>query len=139
MKKERPLNLRNRMRCINSKVRCFVLLLLLTGIGGLQEVQAQAPTSSCADPIEVSANFCPVGIGPGTPNGAFGIIPATGIVTLQVGALFNVDLNCLMDDVDAVGGLELSLSSSQFIGTPTDCIRVIEGVFDIRDSDGNIA
>lgn len=102
-------------------------------------VDAQAPTSSCADPIEIYADFCPTGIGPGTPNGGWGNIPASGIINLQVGPIHMVDLNCLMDNVDVVGDLEIRLASANFVGTPTSCLRVIESTYDIRDAAGNIA
>ncbi len=97
------------------------------------------PTSSCAEPIEIYADFCPESIGPGTPNGGWGNIPASGIIQLQVGPVHVVDLNCLMDDVSSVGDLEIRLASAQFIGSPTSCLRVIESVYDIRDAAGNIA
>ena len=73
------------------------------------------------------------------PNGVWGSIPASGIIPLQVGPIHMVDLNCLMDDLSTIGELEIRLASSQFIGTPMSCLRVIESVYDIRDADGNIA
>ena len=108
-------------------------------IDGTVSLIAEAPTSSCADPIEISADYCPSGIGPGTPSGLWGSIPASGMIQLQVGPIHLVDLTCLMDDVSDVGDMEIRLASSQFVGTQTTCLGVIEAVYDIRDAAGNIA
>ncbi len=108
-------------------------------VSGILAADTEPPTSTCNDPIAVNADFCPIGIGPGTPNGGWGNIPASGVISLQVGPVHQVDLNCLMDNVSPIGDLQIRLASAQYIGTPTSCNRVIESVYDIRDAAGNIA
>ncbi|MFK8056605.1 MAG: GEVED domain-containing protein [Saprospiraceae bacterium] len=92
------------------------------------------PTSTCANPIIVNdPNQPPVN----TPSGGWGPIPANGMLGLLLGfpggTSATVDLNCLADDNDPVGALEIRLASSTILpGSP----YVLENVYDIRDADG---
>jgi len=68
-----------------------------------QAVNAQGPTSTCDDPLELTTTNCG-NIPPNTPSGLWGPLPASGVQTLLFGfpggAFISVDFNCLADDVD---------------------------------------
>ena len=94
----------------------------------------QPPTSTCANPIVVNDPNQPPA---NTPSGGWGPIPANGMMNLLLGfpggTSATVDLNCLADDNDPIGDLEIRLASSTVVSTSP---YVLENVYDIRDSEG---
>ena len=70
-----------------------------------------------------------------------GALPASGIQTLLFGfpggAFIDIDFNCLQDDNDPVGDLEIRLASSTFVSGPDPCNIYLENVYDVRDSNEN--
>ncbi len=129
----------------NTKInkRLFGLLCVLSmSFMFSYTANAQGPTSTCDDPIEVSSTICGNDTSPNTPSGQWGQLPNDGIITILFGfpggAFIPIDLNCLDDDMDAVGDMEIRLASSAFVPGPNpSCGIYLENVYDIRDSDGN--
>ena len=103
------------------------------------------PTSACADPIEVSSTNCGDGLTPNTVTaGLWASIPASGMLTIGIGlganfATFPIDFNCLMDETDPIGELDISLASSAFVTGPDPCMIYLQNTYDIRDASENIA